>query len=238
MKSIFARLTFTEDLLGTAPSDPEIYRKYIATKAPDAPKVEDEVASVGVDEMVEKGMTIFARDKDGNPHLWDYQIKGFFKGACGFLRTVEKADDDEEESTDKASDKAADAEAKKKKKRPAYESGKLTSYKTKIDGLIFVFPRKIMISMADEMDNCQRPLRTSGPTGDRVALANSEAVPAGSYIDIEIRMLDDHHEKLIREWLDYGIYSGLGQWRNSGKGRFTWVEIDKLGGEPIEEKAS
>ena len=32
-------------------------------------------------------------------------------------------------------------------------------------------------------------------------------------------------EALVREWLDYGAYSGIGQWRNSGKGRFTWEEI-------------
>lgn len=29
----------------------------------------------------------------------------------------------------------------------------------------------------------------------------------------------------VREWLDYGMLRGLGQWRNSGKGRFTWEEI-------------
>lgn len=29
----------------------------------------------------------------------------------------------------------------------------------------------------------------------------------------------------VREWLDYGILRGIGQWRNSGMGRFTWEEI-------------
>ena len=28
-------------------------------------------------------------------------------------------------------------------------------------------------------------------------------------------------EGLIHEWLDYGKLHGTGQWRNSGKGRFT-----------------
>jgi hypothetical protein len=29
----------------------------------------------------------------------------------------------------------------------------------------------------------------------------------------------------VRECLDYGTKRGLGQWRNSGKGRYTWEEI-------------
>ena len=32
-------------------------------------------------------MTIFPRD-NGVPIYWDYQIKGFFKDACGMLRKV------------------------------------------------------------------------------------------------------------------------------------------------------
>ena len=34
------------------------------------------------------------------------------------------------------------------------------------------------------------------------------------------------NEKAVREWLDYGKFSGIGQWRNSGHGRFTWEELD------------
>lgn len=30
---------------------------------------------------------------------------------------------------------------------------------------------------------------------------------------------------LVREWLDYGALKGMGQWRNSGRGRFVWEEI-------------
>jgi len=36
--------------------------------------------------------------------------------------------------------------------------------------------------------------------------------------------MDDGHEKLLREWLDYGQFKGIGQWRNSGKGRFEWAD--------------
>ena len=30
---------------------------------------------------------------------------------------------------------------------------------------------------------------------------------------------------LAYELLDYGAMRGIGQWRNSGKGRFVWEEI-------------
>lgn len=87
MKEIKVRLTFTESVLGTAPQNEDVYTDYIASKAPDANTLEDEVATLGVDEVVEKGKTVFHKE-NGVPFLYDYQIRGFFKGACGFLRTV------------------------------------------------------------------------------------------------------------------------------------------------------
>ena len=37
-------------------------------------------------------------------------------------------------------------------------------------------------------------------------------------------MTKDMYE-LSRECLDYGVLRGIGQWRNSGKGRYLWEEI-------------
>ena len=53
-------------------------------------------------------------------------------------------------------------------------------------------------------------------------MANSEEIPAGSSAVFSVRLLDEGHEKLVVEWLDYGKLRGLGQWRNSGKGRFSY----------------
>ena len=61
--------------------------------------------------------------------------------------------------------------------------------------------------------------------GERVTIAISEEIPAGATMEFTIIYLLDSYEKVIREWLDYGMLSGLGQWRNSGHGRFTWEEI-------------
>lgn len=196
MKIINVKLTFLEDVLGTASSDPEIHATYISSNAPDAASLEEEIMAIGVDCVIEKGITIFPRDEDGDLIFWDYQIKGFFKDACGMLSRVKTT-----------------------------QSSKIRAYKKVIDGLIFVGPRSIKINLAGDVGSCQRPLRASTAQGERVALAHSESIPAGSSIEFEITMLDEAHEKQVREWLDYGKLRGLGQWRNSGKGRFEWEEI-------------
>lgn len=208
MKDLKVRLTLVEEMLGTAPNDQEIYGNFIASKSPDAITREEEVASVGVDEVIEKGMTVFSKDENGNPFLWDYQIKGFFKDACGMLQRVSGKDETG------------------KKKKACNESGKITAYKKVIDGLIFVFPRKILINYEGEIGSCQRPLRAQTAQGERVALANSETIPAGATMDITIKLLSDDHEKAVLEWLDYGQLRGLGQWRNSGKGKFTYEILE------------
>jgi len=206
MKTLKVRLTFKEDVLGMSPNTEEIHREFIASKAPDAATIEDEVAAIGVDEVTEKGMTVFPR-VDGKPFLYDYQIKGFFKDACSMLARVTGKDENG------------------KKKAAANESSKLTAHKKIIDGLIFVYPRRIPFVFEGEIGNLQRPLRAQTAQGERIALANSETVPAGAYIEMEIRCLSDEHEKAVREWLDYGIMRGIGQWRNAGFGRFVWEEI-------------
>lgn len=196
MKEMKVRLTFTEDILGTASADKEIHATYIASNAPDAPTKEEEIEAIGVEGVIEKAMTVFPRDENGNPILWDYQIKGFFKNSCSALRKVTKT-----------------------------ESSKIKAFKKEIDGLIFVKERKIPFIMNGEVGNCQRPLRASTAQGERVALANSESIPAGSQVEFTIMCLHDAHLPAVIEWLDYGALNGIGQWHNSGKGRFSWVDI-------------
>lgn len=189
------KLMLTEEMLGTASANPELHREFIASKAPDAATIEDEVAAVGVDAVEAKAMTVFPR-VDGRPFVYDYQIKGFFKDTCSALARV-----------------------------PGTRSNKIKAFKKIIDGLIFVFPRKIVFQEAASVGNCQRPLRAQTAQGERVALANSETVPAGAMLEFEVQLLDPGHEKLVEEWLDYGKLRGLGQWRNSGKGRFEWERV-------------
>ena len=197
MKEVNVRLTLTEEMLGTATANEQIYTDYIGSNAPDAPSLAEEVEALGAGAVEEKAMTVFPKDTDGCPIMWDYQVKGFFKDTCGALKRVSGT-----------------------------RSEKLKAFKKEIDGLIFPEPRKIRINVNGEIGNCQRPLRAQTAQGERIALANSETVPAGSTIEFKVVLLKDDHEKLLKEWLDYGRYKGIGQWRNSGKGRFEVEYLD------------
>lgn len=197
MKEIKVRLTLTEEILGTAPSDPEIYKKYVASKSEDAAKIEEEVSAHGVDAVVDNARTVFSTNKDGELILWDYQIKGFFKDACGMLRNVEGT-----------------------------KSSKIKAYKKYIDGLIFVTPRQIEFDNITEIGDCQRPLRVPTPQGERNAIAVSDTINAGATLTFTVKILKEDLYDTVIEWLDYGQLRGLGQWRNSGKGTFTYEILE------------
>lgn len=206
MQTIKVKLTLTEGMLGTSPANEEIYRDFIGSKAPDAATVDEEVEALGADAVIEKGMTVFPRMEDGTPFLYDYQIKGFFKDSCSMLNRLSGKDENG-------------------RKKAVNESSKLKAYKKIIDGMIFPQPRQIPIHLPEggSVGVCQRPLRAQTMQGERVALAISEEVPEGSWLEFSVVCLDDSHIGAVLEWLDYGVLRGLGQWRNSGKGRFTYV---------------
>lgn len=191
------RITFLEELLGTASNNKDIHREFIASKAPNAESVEEEVAFLGVEGVVEKSMTVFPKMEGGVPYLYDYQWKGFFKDSCGMLKRVAGS-----------------------------ESAKIKAYKKEIDGLIFVEDRKVPLEFDAPMGECQRPLRAQTAQGERISLANSETVPAGATCEFTIICMKPDLMKVVKEWLSYGVAHGTGQWRNSGKGRFTWEELD------------
>ena len=210
MKTMKVRLTLTEEALGMMPTSKEVHEEFIASKAPDAPSIEEEVEAVGVEEVVEKQKTVFPRMADDTPFFWDYQMRGMIKDALGML-----------------------------KRATGTIASKMTAYKKTVDGLIFVQERKIPIHLGGEMGDCQRPLRASGPSGERVALAHSETIPAGSWCEFIFELWKDDLDDAIRECLDYGRRRGLAQWRNSGKGIFEWDELDDdgniIGGNHTEE---
>lgn len=189
-------LTLLEEILGTAPANKELYKKYINSQRPDSGEDESELDTLDVDEELKNQTTIFHRNKKGAPFIYDYQIKGFFKDACGMLRRVAKT-----------------------------ESSKLKAFKKVIDGLIFITPREIpaIIPKGGKVTICERPLRAQTAQGERVALARSEALPKGTQFKIIIESLSKDLKRAIVEWLEYGSKRGLGQWRNSGKGRFAYT---------------
>lgn len=205
MITLKIKVTFDEEVLGTANANPDIHQEWIASKANDEAKAKEEVEAINSEETFEKSMTIFPKDKNGTPFVWDYQWKGYLKDAFKALKKVPKS-----------------------------ECGKIKAYKQEIDGLIFPAPRKIKINIpeGESIGICQRPLRASTPQGERVALASSETAPEGSTMEFEIMLLADTkdsnvHEKAVIEALNYGRLRGFGQWRNASKGRFHYEILER-----------
>ena len=223
-------LTLTSPMLGTATANKEVYRNWIASLRKDENGEtaidEAEIESLPtVDEEVADKMTVFHRTPDGHPMIYTYMLKGLMKAACWSLRRI----------------KGKDSE---------YKSHKLTSYKMVISGHVFFAERTVRLDIPEEfsipeirnepyvlsdlrdgghqtLPTLQRPLRAETAKGPRVALACSEAVPAGTKIACTLRVLDPQLRGLIHdEWLPYGELKGLGQWNNAAWGRFTTEWLD------------
>ena len=215
MKRVTIEMTFIDRILGTEPSNPDIYRDYILSKAPDpfaAAKELDFLPPEDVDEdgvPMRTGITVFHRDACGDPALHMRHIKGFFKEAASAMRM------------------AAGKDPETGKRAAKNESSKMTAYKSQIDSLVFVVPDypKLILPPGTSITREQRPLLASTPRGPRSALACSECAPEGTKIRFTVTLLNDGLYPALIEWLDYGTFKGLGCWRNSGCGRFQYEEV-------------
>lgn len=197
MDKYHVKLTFTQPVLGTIPKNKEVYAEYIAGKAA---LTDDELAEElnTVENVERQGWTGF-HELDGNPILYDYAIKGFFKEACGMLRRA-----------------------------TGTHSSKVQAFKKIVDGLVFVTPRQIPLCLnGGRIEALERPLRAQTAQGERVALARSDTCPVGTTMEFGITILGAVPEALLREWLDYGALHGLGQWRSGGYGSFAY-EMEKV----------
>lgn len=194
-------ITLTEEMLGTACHNKDVHEEFIASKSADANKIKEELEALPAEQLMDKAITVFPKNTDGDPMIWDYQIKGFLKEAIETLLELET-------------------------KEIKVGKSKLSKWTVRrvVDRYVFVFPRKIAVSK--ELGAlCTRPLRAQTMQGERVSLASSETLPEGTKFVCEITMLAPVLEPLIRAALDYGKLKGIGQWRNSGKGRFSWKEV-------------
>jgi len=199
-------LTFVEVALGTVALDPLAYEKYIAAEHPD--RLEEELGTLralgqaeeagdadGIERLEKPNVSGFRRLPDGTPIILDYMIKGMFKEFARALARV-----------------------------PGSRSSKIRAHQKEITGLIFAEPRQIRLELPEggRITMLERPLRARTPQGERVAIAVSETVPAGTKVRFRLKVLKDDLIPAIEEWLDYGELAGFMQWRSSGCGRFTW----------------
>ena len=120
----------------------------------------------------------------------------------------------------------------------------LSAFKKSVDGQIFIKERHICPTIPEyyydddgitrintftddgKLQTMQRSLRTSGPTGERVAIASSEMIPAGSTFKFTIELTDKRLWEPVVSALNYGYYHGFSGWRNSGLGIFRWRVLD------------
>lgn len=196
MKELKIKITFKNSILGTLTGDKDVYKNFIASKSPEANTLEEEIANLGEEAVIEKGKTIFPK-KDGKPFIYDYQIRGFFKSACSALKQVNGT-----------------------------LSSKIKAFKKKVDLTIFIKDRENFIENFEEIGECQRPLRCSTMQGERVSIAISEEIPEGATCEFTVQCLVDDDVELVKEWLDYGQFNGLGQWRNSSHGSFYFEVLE------------
>lgn len=192
------RMTLIEEMLGGRPGDDNLLENFILSKIPEEKKKEreEELEDRSKEEMIQDRVTGFER-KDGCPFIYDYHIKGFLKEAWKVCKGI------------------SGSECSKKK-----------AYKQIIDNMVFIKERRIFFHNQDgslvtekQLTICERPLRAETMQGPRVSIANSEAIPAGSYIEFTIEVFDKTLVECLKECFSYSQYKALGQWRNSGKGR-------------------
>ena len=98
--------------------------------------------------------------------------------------------------------------------------------KSKLSDFVYVMPRKIYLGKQEPDGVFERPLRASTPQGERVCLARSDYVKAGTELSFKILMIP-HKEinwKVVDRLMEHGELMGLGQFRNGSFGRFTVVK--------------
>lgn len=193
------RLVFLTEMLGTVPKDPEVYKTFIESKKPESVTEEEYLT---VEKIEEKGWTGFRKDENGL-FILDYMIRGFLKAAGEAIGPNFKVE-----------------KAAKKGGAPSMESVK--GIKSKVDKFCFVFPRRIYLGTMEPHDVVERPLRAMTMQGPRVTLARSDSVKAGTTIDFIIKLIPNSqiNFEMIDYFMQYGQYSGLGQFRNGSYGRF------------------
>lgn len=239
---------YLREALGVSPSVKELYAEYIASKSPDAMTKAEEIEAIGEEAMFAKGTSIYHRTRaawdpeqlrfralkpgatppgdqevvDGAPFVYDYQWRGFFKEAFSFMQRSSK-------------NEGGNSNVK----------FNLTNHKKIVDGEVFVHPRKICLNIPETsvdvdgitevesfnedgtLKTLQRSLRTSGPSGERVAIASSEMVPKGTSMKLTISVTDKRLWGAVESALNYGLYHGFSGWRNSGLGIFRWRKLDQ-----------
>jgi len=191
------KITFIEPILGSLPSSKQVYKDYIARKAPE-PDVEGQEETDMLPEVTQPKTTVFLRDESGFCCLLDYQFFGFLKAAGNTLKALVEV---------------------------GHGKKGIKNLRNKLTQFLYVGPRVIHLNrMPDGI--FERPLQAMTIRGPRNTLASSEIINPSPELSFTITIGLLPHEELsfvvIEQLLEYGQFLGLGQFRGGGFGRFTF----------------
>lgn len=192
------KLILTEPLLSSNPADPEIYSKFIASKAPAGWLGEEETGTIPA-KNEDAGVTMFHRDEKG-VFLYNYHLKGTIKEAGNVLKD------------------SGDISIKNLR-------SKIDNYVFIQPRRLYLIRDGKPIQEPDRI--LERPLRGMTAQGPRISLVSSEVIDLPAELEFTLELVENKEVTLdiIRKLLDYGAYKGLGQWRNGGWGTFQWEEL-------------
>ena len=198
--SYVLNVTFTEPLLGSLPGKDTPASDFLTARAIEKnPELSVEDEAETIPEAIKKGTTVFHRDPDGNPIIYNYVVKGVLKDAAGTLNGMKMGD------------------------------LKVSNFRSHVDTTVIVAPRRIRIFTDKPIGFFERPLKAMTQQGPRVTLARSERIEPGAYFECDITCLETSKfhltEEMLRELLDYSRdVKGFGQWHNSGiYGKFDYT---------------
>ncbi len=208
MKEYNVTVTCTEQMLASSPCQKDVYNDWIIKKAKEHAsvnmtdeKVKEELETLPDEKLEEKGWSVFHGDDKGL-FLFEYHLRGFIKEAA----------------------------------QAVIGKGAVPAFKSKIDRWLFVSPRRLYLYGLDgehilKPHGClERPIRVMTMQGPRVSVKRSDYLDAGTGFTAKITVLPLGEKELTKEvisqCLDYGQYSGFGEWRTGGYGRFTYTLED------------
>jgi hypothetical protein len=237
-----------ECLLGTVPRNRPVYAAHIATKARehaeraqrqaertgDTPhwaggepiaeaagqpgvtveeRMAEEVATVPeetLEDIERKGWTTFHSDTNGK-FLYSYALHGFLKEAGRAVR--------EHRGTKQLQDKV------NRYVRPAPR--RIYLPEEVIENRPAPVDRPLIINTETGLV-CERPLRAHTAMGPRVTVVRSDVIVEGTCISFYLRVLKGGPSgPILADLFQYGIQSGLGQWRSGGWGAFELLSFNK-----------
>lgn len=162
-------------------------------------------------ELDMKGTTVFFKNKDveNRPMIGDHMIYGFLKAASEALVRALPPGTPKKQGTVLQS---------------ASYTQSIINQHVRCDSQFITFDRDIARLPNGTPDYDQRSIRAMTAQGPRISLMKSEQVPAGASISFVLKVIKNSplDETSLRKMFDYGECTGLGQWRNSGRGSFSY----------------